>query len=294
MKGRKLTKPEFSFITIVINLSFMACIVMSLAHIFQINTERDINYIKTNNELVSKLNESQLFNISNDMKNEIELLNKNIENSLLKSDIEEIKDNPKKVYNLISKEINDASFNKNSLIIGTKDGIIYNNSVDAYNVLDWEDIFNKSTINNLLSDNIEKLYIQYTNNNFRIVPESEIVLLLNTNPEKLKSYDIMIASHITETGDITGNSDIVYNDKNITSKYKILMLYRENLYDLYYKNPLSFRTVNNEFDISIYKEYIMVITVLIAWFMFLIVFDKNDKIRRRILNKEGYQNNMTW
>lgn len=281
-----MNKEKRIALRIFINIIFIGFITYMIFLSYNHNIKRDISYLNTIENLYHNLNKTELQNISLEMEDTIQSFNISLENEIkenLTSEkfIEEYKNIENTTYNdlfhIIKKNVYKFNLDKNSLIVGTKDSIIYNNSLDEYNIYKWNDFLENETINNLISGNLTKIYVKYENNDFSIVNESEILYKLINEPSELIKYNLFIPSQITNYGDLIGNNDIKYNDKNKVSDYKILILYRKNMMDIYNSYLLSLSNPNHV-SFSYYYDYITILIVIIIWFIYVITSDKLYRI----------------
>lgn len=273
-------------IKIFINLIFISFITWMIFLLYTHNIERDTIYTNTIKRLQYNLNQIELLNVSNSIYNSIEFFNSSLESDIkssLNSDefIAEYKNieniDNSKLFHIIKKNVYKTNIKKNSLMIGTKDIIIYNNSLDRYNMHQWSNFLDNKTINDLMSGNVEKIYVKYEDEKFYVVDEHEIINVIINEPEKLQNYDLFIPSQITSYGDIVGNSDIQYDGKNSISEYKMLILYRENMLDIYKSDLINFKLLDT-ISFDYYYDYLTIFVVIIIWFMYVITLDKTNKL----------------
>lgn len=281
-----MSKEKIVAIKIFINLIFISFITWMIFLLYTHNIERDTIYTNTIKRLQYNLNQIELLNVSNSIYNSIEFFNSSLESDIkssLNSDefIAEYKDieniDNSKLFHIIKKNVYKTNIKKNSLMIGTKDIIIYNNSLDRYNMYQWSNFLDNKTINDLMSGNVEKIYVKYEDEKFYVVDEHEIINVIINEPEKLQNYDLFIPSQITSYGDIVGNSDIQYDGKNSISEYKMLILYRENMLDIYKSDLINFKLLDT-ISFDYYYDYLTIFVVIIIWFMYVITLDKTNKL----------------
>lgn len=277
-----MNKEKRIALRIFINIIFIGSITCMIFLSYTHNIERDTAYLNTIENLYYNLNKSELNNISLEMDDIIQNFNSSLENDIKNNltterFIEEYKNNNNNNYNdlfhIIKKNVYKYNLDKNSLMVGTKDNIIYNNSLDEYNIYKWNDFLDNETLNNLISGNLNKIYIKYENEEFSVVNEAEILYKLLNEPNELNKYNIFIPSQITNYGDLVGNNDIKYNDKNTISDYKMLILYRENIMNIY-TSHLSTLSIQNRISFSYYYDYITILVVIIIWFIYAISSDR--------------------
>lgn len=285
-----MSKEKIIAIKIFINLLFIGFISSMIFTLFNHNKEKDYMYVSRINNLTKSLNESQLTNIKNDIKDNIELFNSSLENDIKlemsKEDfMSEYKDSPNiysDLFHIIKKNVSKFELKKNTVMIGTKDNILYNNSLDEYNVYKWNNFIDNETLIDLMSGNLNSIYIKTENDEtFTMVDEEEVIDVIMKSPEELYKYNLFIPSQITNYGDIIGNSDILFNDKNVVSEYKILILYRENMKDIYNSSIYGFN-ISNNLTFSHYYDYILITIGIIIWFIYVITLDKTNEVIKKI------------
>lgn len=288
---KKLTVQEFNFYSLLMNLIFMVMVVISIGQIFNANVIRDRIHSENTNRLIRKSSQAKLFGVTNSMNLELEMLNKAIEKNIAQLyDVEEfpnvIKNDKETLHNIIHENIENTIFDKNNIIVGTREEIIYNGTTDNFNVVSWTQLFGNNTLNELFRGNIERLFVEANETGIKIISEDEVIDALTIDPQKLKSYYIILPSRITRNGDIQGNNDIIFNEYNKISPYKLLILYKENIFDLYYYNSLSFDLLVGDFDSELYREYLIVFGVVCIWMIYLVLIDKNSKFKSKIIEKK--------
>ena len=274
-------------IKMMINLFFLLSFVSLFFSIYKINESKIANYQEIIKEYNNSFIELSIISKYEETYKDINILNKFI-SFKLKTEIDESSfknsySNPdlnKEIFDIIFEQVKDLVPINLDLIIGNKTEIIYNESLDKFNVKEWEVIFSKKDIEKMLIGNNTPIFIKYENNMFIKSNMNEVIEVVKSkNVEEIKKIYMITSSTITEDGDITGNSDINYKGNNI-SDYKLLMIFKEPIINIY-NNDLLTKTQNSIINNKNYNGEVNLFTLLsmfLVWFFYILYTDKINVI----------------
>lgn len=252
-----------------VNTVVVMVIIFLLYNIYLSHNIEKKEYMTIVSSVLEKSNTIVLNNVVSNTRNSVrglaQLLEENMVDDINKNNGNSIDEN---IFDTINEIVPSLGLKKNTLIIGTLNKIIYNNSLDEFKTNEWGNIFDLATLTNIFNGNVNRVYVKHTDGeDLKVVDEKEVLNLVNNNPSALTDYEIIIPIRITPYGDITGNTDIHFDAVEETgiSPYKICVLYRQNLSTIYLNNMSGFNDINIANSNNSLISYFLIIIITIAW-----------------------------